>query len=127
MENEKENAEKQEKDPKLVKIEKYHFDTLEFSVMVIIFFQSPLFKEEDADLQYSASTEDISLDVCLEYDDGNVREDEEAIHQRIEDLCQRIEEKQKIVKLKREELRKYEQNKKLPVLQILLFESKNLE
>ena len=95
--------------------------------MVIIFFQSSLFKEEDADLQYSASTEDISLDVCLEYDDGNVREDEEAIHQRIEDLCQRIEEKQKIVKLKREELRKYEQNKKLPVLQILLFESKNLE
>ena len=61
-------------------------------------------------MQYSASTEDISLDVCLEYDDdGNTREDEheEAIHQRIEDLCQRIEEKQKIVKLKREELRKY--------------------
>ena len=62
-------------------------------------------------MQDSASAEDISLDVCLEYDNDNIEEDEEAIHQRIEDLCQRIEEKQKIVKLKREELRKYEQSK----------------
>ena len=83
----------------------YLFNTVICSQMLVI--SGTWFQEEEADLQYSASTEDISLDVCLDYDDGNVREDEEAIHQRIEDLCQRIEEKQKIVKLKREELRKY--------------------
>ena len=37
---------------------------------------------------------------------GGVDYNEEATHQRIEDLCQCIEEKQRLVKLKREELRK---------------------
>jgi len=73
---------------------------------------------DETDMQDSASAEDISLDVCLEYDNDNIGEDEEAIHQRIEDLCQRIEEKQKIVKLKREELRNLEVDSDVEVFEM---------
>ena len=45
-------------------------------------------------------------DAKLEDAEAGVEYNEEAIHQRIEDLCQCIEEKQRLVKLKREELRK---------------------
>ena len=45
-------------------------------------------------------------DTKLEDAEVGVEYNEEAIHQRIEDLCQCIEEKQRLVKLKREELRK---------------------
>ena len=38
--------------------------------------------------------------------EGEADNNEEAIHQRIEDLCQSLEEKNHLVKLKREELRK---------------------
>ena len=42
----------------------------------------------------------------MEKTEGDLDYSEEAIHQRIEELCQCIEVKQRMVKLKREELRK---------------------
>ena len=49
----------------------------------------------------------LAMEVAkLEDTEAGVEYNEEAIHQRIEDLCQCIEEKQRLVKLKREELRK---------------------
>ena len=53
--------------------------------------------EDDGDI----SAEDVRLALGEEGEEA-----EEAVHQRIEDLCQRIEEKQAALKQKREELRK---------------------
>ena len=53
--------------------------------------------EDDGDI----SAEDVRLALGEEGEEG-----EDAVHQRIEDLCQRIEEKQAALKQKREELRK---------------------
>ena len=47
-----------------------------------------------------------SLHYTMEKTEGDLDYSEEAIHQRIEELCQSIEIKQRMVKLKREELRK---------------------
>ena len=53
--------------------------------------------EDDGDI----SAEDVRLALGEEGEEG-----EDAVHQRIEDLCQRIGEKQAALKQKREELRK---------------------
>ena len=48
----------------------------------------------------------LSAGYTMEETKGEQDYSEEAIHQRIEELCQCIETKQRLVKLKREELRK---------------------
>jgi len=53
-------------------------------------------------------------EICLALAD----EDEDAIHSRIENLCQRIEEKQKFIKLKREELRNLEVDSDVEVFEM---------
>ena len=48
----------------------------------------------------------VSRGQRMEETESELDYSEEAIHQRIEELCQCIETKQRMVKLKREELRK---------------------
>ena len=62
--------------------------------------------EQDSHLSLSPHSVLVMEDTKLEDTEAGVEYNEEAIHQRIEDLCQCIEEKQRLVKLKREELRK---------------------
>ena len=71
-------------------------------------------EESQEDVHYNEKAKQEEVQQGVDYNEEAKQEEvqqgvdynEEATHQRIEDLCQCIEEKQRLVKLKREELRK---------------------